>query len=106
MKRKRTVNNSRNLKDNSMILHKIKWTRDRYGNLSGKSKPFETGIDILRKAYIKEVVPNRQDYFMRPNGSGNDYYLLNNGFSQKVDFKQIKHLVKSGCVFVRKDFKL
>lgn len=87
-----------------MVLHKVFWNQNQYGSYVGKSKPFERGHNLLRRAFIKEIVPEKEDYFIRPNGQGNDYYLLDKGFSRKVDYQQIKDLVKSKCVYVRIGF--
>lgn len=96
-----------NSKDNKeMVLHKVVWKKNKYGSLVGKSEPYETGFDLVRRAYIKEVVPEQEFYYLRPNGEGNNYYLLHKGFSRKVDFQNIKDLVKAGCVYVKKGFSI
>lgn len=106
MKKQLVVPNSQNSQDNKMILHKISWGNNRFGKRSGKQKPFEEGENLLRPARLNEIVPNREEYFMRPNGDGNKYYLINDGFSEKVEYQSIKDLVDAGCVYVRNNFSL
>ena len=90
--------------DNKQILHKVEWKRTPYGGQSGKQKKFDEG-DLLRPAMLDEIIPERENYFMRPNGKGNLYYLIPGGFSKKVHYDDIKDLIKSRLVFVYKDYK-
>ena len=46
-----------NSEDNKeMVLHKVVWKKNKYGSLVGKSEPYETGFDLVRRAYIKEIL--------------------------------------------------
>ena len=88
-----------------MILHKIIWDRNRWGGRVGKHQPFEEGENILRPAKLDEIIPNKEDYFIRPNGTGIHYYLLIGGFHHTVDYDTIKDFVNANSVYVRLDFK-
>lgn len=87
-------------------LHKVDWSRNKYGSSIGKQKFFESGEDLLRKVKLEEVVPGKEGYFIRPNGSGNCYYLIPDGFHKTANYEGIKDLVKAGAVYVYKDFNL
>ena len=41
---------------------------------------------------------------MRPNGYGNDYYLIYKGFDKSTEYKDIKSFVKHKMIYVYKDF--
>jgi len=88
------------------VLYKVTWENNRYGGKIGKQKPFEKGVDLLRLAKLDEVVPNKEEYFIRPNGAGNCYYLLYQGFDKKVNYDDIKAFVKHKSVYVYKDFNV
>tara|TARA_R110002050_G_scaffold298336_1_gene461515 strand:- start:2657 stop:2968 length:312 start_codon:yes stop_codon:yes gene_type:complete len=96
-----------NLMDRTeQILHKVTWENNRYGGRVGKQKPFEKGKDLLRIAKLEEVVPDKEEYFIRPNGAGNDFYLLMKGFDKKVNYEDIKAFVKHKTIYVYKDFNV
>lgn len=97
--------NSQDSKDSKMILHKVVWDRNRWGSRVGKQKPFEEGEDLLREAKLNEIIPNKEDYFLRPNGAGNNYYLLLGGFHNTTEYETIKSFVNLKSVYVRLDFK-
>jgi len=97
--------NSQNSKVNKMILHKVVWNRNRWGGKVGKQEPFEEGENLLRRAKLNEVIPNKEDYFIRPNGKGNDYYLLLGGFHTSTEYNNIKDFINLETVYVRLDFK-
>jgi len=97
--------NSQNSKDSKMILHKVVWNRNRWGSKIGKQEPFEEGENLLRVAKLNEIIPNKEDYFIRPNNDGVDYYLLLGGFHTSTDYDTIKSFVNHNVVYVRLDFK-
>ena len=91
---------------NEQILYRVVWEKNRYGGKVGKQKPFEKGVDLLRPAKLEEIVPNKEEYFIRPNGLGKDYYLLLRGFDKSVKYEDIKAFVKRKAVYVYKDFNV
>ena len=96
---------SQDSKDNKQILHKVFWSKNNWGGKIGKSKPFDEG-NLLRPAMLDEIVPEREDYFIRPNGMGNNYHLLYQGFHRKVNYEDIKSFVKHKMVWVYKEFNV
>lgn len=102
-KSKRKIHSSLHSKDNSQRLYRVEWTRNRWGSSIGKSKQFDEG-DLLRPAMLDEVVPNKENYFIRPNGEGNQYYLLYQGFDKSVEYSDIKTFVKNKMVYVYNEF--
>lgn len=100
------VNMRNSMDKSSQVLHKIEWEGNKYGGKVGKHKPFEHGDDLVRLAKLKEIVPNKEVYFMRPNGSGRDYYLIYQGFDKSVKYADIKAFVKHKAVYVYKDFNI
>ncbi len=97
-------NHNQDSQDNEMILYRVEWSPARFGGKVGKNKPFEKGKDLLRPAKLKEIVPEKEDYFLRPNGEGNKYYLLLDGFHRKTDYNSIKQFVEAKMVYVKKDY--
>jgi hypothetical protein len=97
------IHSSRHSKVNKQLLYKVVWERNRWGSSIGKSKRFDEG-DLLRPAMLDEIVPNKEDYFIRPNGQGNQYYLLYKGFDKSVEYEDIKTFVKNKMVYVYKEF--
>lgn len=96
-----------NLMDKTeQILYKVTWENNRYGGKVGRQKPFEKGIDLLRLAKIDEIVPNKEEYFIRPNGFGKDFYLMYKGFDKNVNYKDIEAFVKNKSVYVYKEFNV
>jgi len=93
------------LGDNDQILFKIEWQRNKWGGMVGKNKEFNRG-DLLRPAMLDEVVPEKESYFIRPNGEGPNYYLLNKGFSKLCEYDDIKSFVKHKMVWVYKNFNI
>lgn len=83
----------------------MEWSRNKWGGEVGKQKSFEAG-DLLRPAMLDEVVPEKEDYFIRPMGEGDKYYLLHKGFSKLAEYNDIKTFVKYKYVYVYKDFNL
>jgi len=76
---------------------------NRYNSSIGKSEQFDEG-DLLRPAMLDEIVPNKENYFIRPNGKGPDYYLLYQGFHESVEYSDIKTFVKNKMVYVYNEF--
>jgi hypothetical protein len=104
-RRRKSIVSSQGSKDNEQQLFKVEWTQNRWGGHVGKQKKFEAG-DLLRPAMLDEVVPEREDYFIRPMAEGNCYYLLHKGFSKLAEYEDIKTFVKYKYVYVYKDFNL
>ena len=104
-KSKGKAHSSLHSKDNSQRLYRVEWTRNRWGSSIGKSKQFDEG-DLLRPAMLDEVVPNKENYFIRPNGEGNQYYLLYQGFDKSVEYEDIKSFVKHKMIYVYNDFNV
>lgn len=101
------MDNMQNLMDKTeQVLYKVAWENNRYGGKVGKQKPFEKGMDLLRLAKLEEVVPNKEEYFIRPNGAGKDFYLLLRGFDKNVNYEDIKAFVKHKTIYVYKDFNV
>lgn len=94
---------SRSLEDNNQNLHKLSWSTNRWGGKIGVHKKFESG-ELLRLANIDEIVPDKEEYFMRPNGHGNDFYLIYKGFDKTTEYNDIKSFVKHKMIYVYKDF--
>ena len=94
---------SRSLEDSNHNLFKIVWVTNKWGGKIGIHKNFESG-DLLRMANIDEIVPGKEEYFIRPNGYGQDYYLAYKGFHKSAEFNDIKSFVKNKMVYVYKDF--
>ena len=105
MKKQHTMGSMQSSKDNEQILFKVVWTKNRWGSPVGKQKRFDKG-DLLRPAMLDEVVPDKEEYFIRPNGSGNCYYLLHKGFSKVVNYDDIKLFVNDKMVYVYTDFNV
>ena len=103
-KLKQRVGSSLHSKANKQNLYKVDWSRNNWGGKIGKNKKFETGDNLLRVAMLDEVIPNREDYFIRPNGQGPDYYLLYQGFHESVEYSDIKTFVKNKMVYVYNEF--
>ena len=105
MKKQHITVNMRNSKDNKQKLYKVVWGRNKWGTSIGKQKIFESG-DFLRPAMLDEVVPDKEEYFIRPNGTGDCYYLLYKGFDKSVKYDDIKTFVEHKMVYVYKDFNV
>ena len=61
----------------------MNWATNRWGGKIGKHEVYESG-DLLRLANIDEIVPGKEEYFMRPNGHGENYYLIYQGFDKST----------------------
>jgi len=103
-KSKQKMGNFQHSKVNKQNLFKVTWSRNNWGGQIGKHKKFETGDNILRIAMLDEVVPNKENYFIRPNADGNDYYLLYQGFHASAEYTDIKTFVKNKMVYVYNEF--
>ena len=100
---KRQMGSSLSLKDSSQDLHKVTWVTNKWGGKIGRQQKYESG-NLLRLANIDEIVPGKEEYFMRPNGLGEDYYLIYKGFDKSTEYKDIKSFVKHKMIYVYKDF--
>lgn len=105
MKSKKKVHSSPHLEDNEQILLKVDWTRNKWGGMIGKNKEFDRG-DLLRPAMLDEVIPEKESYFIRPNGTGRHFYLLYQGFSKTAEYEDIKQFVANKMVWVYKNFNI
>ncbi len=106
MRRKKRAVSSLNSGDNEQILKKVVWQSNKYGTNIGRNEVFEKGVDLVRPAMLSEVVPEKEAYFIRPNGEGNEYFLLHQGFSRKAEYEDIKNFVKHKMVYVYKNFNV
>jgi len=97
------MGNSQSLKDSNQNLHKIVWETNKWGSKIGVHKIFDNG-EFLRLANIDEIVPGKEEYFIRPNAHGEDYYLVHKGFHKTAEYNDIKSFVKNKMVYVYKDF--
>ena len=95
--------NSRNLTDNNQNLYRISWTSNKWGGQIGRHEKYANG-DLLRLANIDEIVPGKEEYFMRPNAFGEDYYLIYKGFDKLTEYKDIRSYVKHKMIYVYKEF--
>ena len=95
--------NFRSLEDSKQDLYRVTWTTNKWGGKLGKQEMFDSG-ELLRLANIDEIVPEKEEYFMRPNGHGNEYYLIYKGFSKTTEYKDIKSFVKHKMIYVYKEF--
>mgnify|MGYP000226912896 FL=1 len=100
---KRHQGNSLSSKDNNQNLHRVSWTSNKWGGKIGRQEKFDSG-ELLRLANIDEIVPGKEDYFMRPNAYGQEYYLIYNGFDKSTEYKDIKNFVKNKMIYVYKEF--
>lgn len=94
---------SRNLEDNNQNLYRVSWSTNKWGGKIGKQEKYDKG-DLLRLANIDEIVPGKEEYFMRPNAHGSDYYLIYKGFDKSTEYKDIKSFVKHKMIYVYKEF--
>tara|TARA_R110002050_G_scaffold150400_3_gene277117 strand:- start:2146 stop:2466 length:321 start_codon:yes stop_codon:yes gene_type:complete len=106
MKTQHMMDNTKSSRDSKQILYKVTWESNRYGGKIGKQKPFDEGEDLVRLATLKEIVPEKEAYFIRPNNHGVDYYLIYKGFSKLAEYGSIKSMVNAKCVYVYNKFKI
>jgi hypothetical protein len=103
MGKRQPQGNSRSSEDSNQNLHRVSWTSNKWGGKIGKQEKFDSG-QLLRIANIDEIVPGKEEYFMRPNAHGKDYYLIYKGFDKSTEYKDIQSFVKHKMIYVYKEF--